>query len=102
MKVIEVVVTAARMIPHPLEKYASLRPAVTVRAQVEDDEDWHEVTRKLQAEAEELLEDHRHVLSINEIRRASLENRQKILEPLGQAITASQTKLKTAREAQDE
>lgn len=57
-KITEITVSAGRVIPHPFQRYANLRPMITLKAEVEPGEDPTEAARGLQAKAEGLIEDH--------------------------------------------
>lgn len=57
-KVTELTVSAGRVIPHPFQQYANLRPMITIKAQLDDGEDFEAVAKDLQAKAEGMIEDH--------------------------------------------
>ena len=58
MKIKTITVTAGRVLPHPLESYANIRPEITLTADIEDGEDPDTAARALQGKAESLLEQH--------------------------------------------
>jgi len=62
MQVTEIVVTAGRTFNHPYESYSNLRPQVVLKASLAEDENFAEAVKKLQAEAESLVEDHKNHL----------------------------------------
>jgi hypothetical protein len=59
-KVREITVSAGRTFNHPYETYSKLKPFVSVTATMDDGEDFVAVTKQLQAQAEELVEDHKN------------------------------------------
>jgi hypothetical protein len=59
-KVREITVSAGRTFSHPHESYSNLKPFVSVTATIDDGEDFVGVTKQLQAQAEELVEDHKN------------------------------------------
>jgi hypothetical protein len=73
MKIRTVKVTAGRVLPHPLESYANIRPEITLDADLEEGEDPDQAARALQGKAESLLEQHaedlKKFLQDQEIRR---------------------------------
>ena len=63
-KIIEVTVAAGRKFNHPYEDFSNLSPHLSLRAEVQEDEDPQEVIQHLQAMAESLVEDHKqHILA---------------------------------------
>lgn len=58
MKVTEITVSAGRVIPHPRESYANLRPMLSLKASIDDGEGVKAATELLQAVAEDLLAAH--------------------------------------------
>ncbi len=58
-EITEVVVHAGRTFNHPHEQFSNLRPSVQIKATLAEGEDAKEATKKLQAMAEELVEDHK-------------------------------------------
>ena len=57
MKITEIKVTAGRTFNHPHETYSNLRPEVELHASLEDGEDATAAAKKLQQQAEQLVED---------------------------------------------
>lgn len=62
MKVKEIEVSAGRTFNHPYESYSNLKPSVTMKATLDDDDDPVKCTQQLQAKAEELVEDHKRIM----------------------------------------
>jgi hypothetical protein len=58
MRITEITVSAGRVIPHPRESYANLRPMLTLKATVEEGETVAAVVAWTQAQAETLLSAH--------------------------------------------
>lgn len=96
-RVTEITVSAGRTFNHPYESYANLKPMVTVRAALEEGEDWQEATKSLQATAERLVEDHkRHMLaSIEELEQLS--RKQAEVASIEASIVRAQAKLAALR-----
>lgn len=63
MRITEIVVSAGRTVSHPIESYANLKPQLTLKAVLGDDEDPIKAVKALQAQAEQLIEDHARNLS---------------------------------------
>ena len=59
MTVTKIVVTAGRTFNHPHESYSNLRPEVTLEASLQEVDDPAECVRRLQAQAEGMVEDHK-------------------------------------------
>ncbi|MCA9015903.1 MAG: hypothetical protein KDA77_11280, partial [Planctomycetaceae bacterium] len=57
MKVTKVTVSASSGFNHPYEDYANFRPAVTLEAEIEQDDSWGDVVKYLQGKAEKLVQD---------------------------------------------
>lgn len=89
MKIIQITVSAGRVIP-----------SVSLVATVEDGEDPVVVTRKLQAQAEQLVEDHKDhpIGSIHQLEEMATRDRE--IRQLEQMITNSQTRLEQLRSGQ--
>lgn len=60
MKVVEITIHAGRTFNHPYEDYSNLRPSVTLRALLEEGEDYEKAVKDLQARAERMIEDHKN------------------------------------------
>jgi hypothetical protein len=58
VKITEITVSSGRVIPHPRESYANLRPMLSLRASVDETEDITAAVATLQAQAEALLASH--------------------------------------------
>jgi len=97
MKIQEITVTAGRTFNHPHEQYSNLRPEVTMRATVDETEDVAEATKKLQATAEGLVEDHKNGLlkSIHELYQ--LTQRQQEMRGLQKQLTQAQERITEIR-----
>lgn len=96
-KVIEVTVGAGRTFNHPHESYSNLRPSVTFRAVLEDGEEPAAVARELQAQAESLVEDHKHNMlrSLEELYQLS--TRQAEVIGIHRQLKAAQERLEDIR-----
>jgi type II secretory pathway predicted ATPase ExeA len=98
MKITQVTVSAGRVIPHPMQDFANLRPSVQLVATVEDGEDAAAVTRKLQAQAEQMVEDHKDHLIDSIHRLAEMSERDREISQLEKVISTSQDRLAQLRE----
>lgn len=98
MKVIEVNVSAGRVVPHPFVSYANLKPQVSVKAIIEDGEDWQKITKELQAHAEQLVEDHKDNLIKQLEELEELSQRQREVAKLSDGIREAQRRLDNIRE----
>lgn len=65
MKIIQITVSAGRVIPHPTEQFSNMRPSLSYTAILEADDDPGEKTRELQAMAERAIEEHKVALILN-------------------------------------
>ena len=62
MNVTRIVVRAGRTFNHPHEQYSNLQPSVQMEAELAAGEDAMTATKLLQAQAEQLVEDHKQGL----------------------------------------
>jgi hypothetical protein len=95
MQVTEITVSAGRTLQHPCETYANLRPEVALRATIEPGEDAIEATRKLQRQAEQLVEEHGMVLRASLMERDVAKREEQELARISQSITDNQQRLET-------
>lgn len=102
MKVTTIVVTAGRTFNHPFESYSNLRPEVSITATVEEGEGPDDAVRKLQARAEQLVEDHKANMlrSIEELQNLSVARQE--IQGLQQTITRGQQRLDLLRKQHPE
>jgi hypothetical protein len=98
VQVTEITVSAGRTLQHPCETYANLRPAVALRATIEPGEDAVEATRKLQRQAEQLVEEHGMVLRASLLEREVAKREEQELARLTQNIADNQQRLETVKE----
>lgn len=99
MKITEIVVSAGRTVSHPVESYANLKPQLTLKAQLGDDEDPIQAAKQLQAQAEQLVEDHARNLS-NAIRDAhDMELRTRRIQGLERELRLKQAELDHERQS---
>jgi 2-oxo-4-hydroxy-4-carboxy--5-ureidoimidazoline (OHCU) decarboxylase len=94
----EITVSAGRTFNHPYESYSNLKPFVSVTATLDDGEDFVAVTKQLQAQAEELVEDHKTNMlnSLRELQDLSEKNAE--ARRLSATIESAQRKLNRLRE----
>ena len=97
MHVTEIVVNAGRTFNHPHESFSNLRPSVTLKASITEDEDAEGCVQRLQVTAEKLVEDHkRHLLdSIEELEQ--MQRAQREIADLGDSIGRQQERLEQMR-----
>lgn len=62
MQITEINVYAGRTFNHPFESYSNLKPSVSLKALLAPGEDATAAVRQLQAQAEQLVEDHKRIL----------------------------------------
>ncbi len=96
-KITEITVSAGRVIPHPFQQYANLRPMVTLKAEVLPGEDFEAITKDLQAKVEGMIEDHSRsmVRSLEELE--DLTRRQAKVASLESSIRRAQMDLDLLR-----
>lgn len=97
MTITEIVVSAGRTFNHPYEQYSNLKPAVTVKAALSEDDNPAEVVRELQNRAEGWVEDHKQGLlrSIEELMQ--LTQRQAQRQGLERELKRAQDRLNAIR-----
>lgn len=98
MKVTEVIVSAGRTFNHPHESYSNLKPQVTMKATLEDGEDPVASAKKLQAQCEELVEDHKRNMLKSLEDLYDLTERQKEMMSLRGSLEKAQARLSEIRE----
>ena len=98
MQVTEIVVSAGRTFNHPYESYSNLKPHITLKATVSEDEDPDEVVKQLQAKAESLIEDHKRNMlqSLEDLYR--LKQAQQEMMNLEKHLIDAQERIKELRE----
>lgn len=97
-KVTTITVNAGRTFNHPYESYSNLRPSVTVTATLDEGEDFVEVTKQLQAQAEGLVEDHKNHM-LNSLRELNdLTEKQARVRRLSASIQSAQRELDEIRD----
>lgn len=97
MKINQITVTAGRTFNHPHEQYSNLRPEVVFTATVDEGEDAVAATKALQAQAEQLVEDHKNHLLKTLEESYQLTERQAEVRGLQKQLTAAQTRLTEIR-----
>lgn len=97
MTVEKIQVTAARTFNHPHESFSRLRPSVLLMATVGPEEDVNQAVKKLQQQAEGLVEDHKQGLlkSLEELWQ--LTERQAEVRGLEQSLKRAQSRLEEIR-----
>lgn len=97
MKITSITVSAGRTFNHPHEQYSNLRPEVVLHATLADGDDALSASKVLQAQAEQLVEDHKNSLlkSIEELHQMSERNAEVI--GLQRQLTCAQTRIDEIR-----
>ncbi len=98
MQVTNITVSAGRTLQHPCETYANLRPEVALTATIEPGEDAIEATRKLQRQAEQLVEEHGMVLRASLLERDVAKREEQELARLTQSVADNQERLSQLQE----
>lgn len=98
MKVIEITVSAGRVVSHPTESYSNLRPQLTLKAMLDEGEDVETATKDLQAKAEKLIEDHKNNLVESIMRLDRMAREDEELKNLEEQLHRSQERLEHLRE----
>lgn len=96
-RITEITVSAGRVISHPFKQYENLRPMITLKAVLDDGEDFEVVAKDLQAKAEGMIEDHGRymVKSLEELE--ALTRRQSRVASLEASIRRAQADLNVLR-----
>ena len=97
MKITEITVSAARTINHPVESYANLKPMVSLKAVLDESEDYGQAVKDLQAKAEELVEDHATQLKTHIRDMYYLDQKQKQLISLEAELHKTQDRITEIR-----
>lgn len=97
MKVTEITVSAGRVVSHPVENYSNLKPMVSLKAVLDEGDDYEQSIKDLQAKAEGLVEDHANALKKHIRDMHYLSEREREAKRLEDAITASQERLAEIR-----
>jgi hypothetical protein len=97
MKVTEVVVSAGRTVSHPTQTYSNLKPQLTLKAQLGEDDDPTACVKQLQAQAEQLIEDHAKNLAEAIVEAEEIERRTKRVADLEREIRFKQMDLESER-----
>jgi len=99
MKIQTIQVSAGRTFNHPHESYSNLRPSVTLIATVDDGEDAVAAAKALQAQAEQLVEDHKQGLLKSLEDLFDLTERQREMVQLKSQLETAQARLDQIRQA---
>jgi len=102
MQVQTIQVSAGRTFNHPHEQYSNLRPSVTMTATLEPGEDVAAATKALQAQAEQLVEDHKQNLLKSLEDLFDLTERQRELVQLSAQLEAAQRRIEQIRKVRPE
>lgn len=97
MQVTQITVNAGRTLQHPCETYANIRPEVALTATLEPGEDPIEATRKLQRQAEQLVEEHSMVLKAWLMERNVARREVEEIGSLTQSLTSGQGRLEVLK-----
>lgn len=62
MKIIQIKVKAGRVFNHPHESYSNLQPSIELVAMIDPEEDWISAGKRLQDQAERMVESHKQAM----------------------------------------
>ena len=93
MQVTQITVNAGRTLQHPCETYANIRPEVALTASLEAGDDPIECTRKLQRQAEQLVEEHAMVLRASIQERDVAQREESEIGRIAQSLQSNQDRL---------
>jgi hypothetical protein len=97
-RVIEIVVSAGRTFNHPYESYSNLKPHVSLKAALDDGEDYVRSVKDLQAQAEMLVEDHKQHMIRSLMEMEIMQRRDAEASSLARNIAECQQRLDRLRE----
>jgi uncharacterized phage infection (PIP) family protein YhgE len=97
MKVTEINVSAGRVVSHPIEQYSNLKPMVSLKAVLDEGDDYEQSVKDLQAKAEGLVEDHANTLKKHIRDMYYLSEREREAKRIEDQIVASQKRLEEIR-----
>jgi Zn-dependent M16 (insulinase) family peptidase len=99
MKITEIVVSAGRTFNHPYESYSNFKPQVTLKATLTEKDEPIAATKKLQAAAEQLVEEQkqRMLQDLEDLQNQA--RRQATIASLERTIKQAQDELAEMREA---
>jgi hypothetical protein len=97
MQIREITVSAGRTLQHPCETYANLRPEVSLTATLDAGEDAIDATRRLQRQAEQLVEEHGMVLRASIAEREVARREEQELARLTQSLADNQERIETLK-----
>lgn len=98
MQITQIKITAARTFNHPHEQYSNLRPEVSLVATIADGEDARQCVKTLQAQAEELVEDHKRNMLTSLEELYQLNERQSEVRGLERQLRDAQARLESIRQ----
>lgn len=97
MRVTEITVSAGRVVSHPTEQYSNLRPGLTLKAVIDEGEDFETVCKTMQAKAEKLIEDHKNSLVEGIVALEQMRREDREIQSLESEIEDSQRRLERLR-----
>lgn len=102
MKITKIKVTAGRTFNHPHEQYSNLRPEVTLEADLAAEEEPIGAVKRLQAQAEQCVEDLKNSLLRTLEENYQLTERQAEMRGLQKELEQAQKRLEDIRTANPE
>lgn len=93
MQITQVTVTAARVIPHPVESYSNLRPSVSLTATLSPEDEPFKCVRNLQNAAEVLVVEHANNMVKAIVDEAARARREGELKAVRDMISQCETSL---------
>ncbi|MEM1149044.1 MAG: hypothetical protein AAGI03_00595 [Pseudomonadota bacterium] len=98
MQITQITVQAGRVVNHPTESYANLRPNLEITADISPDDDADQCIKDLQAKAEQMVEDHKNRLQQSLIDIQARERREREITSLETDLRLKQSRLDHLRE----
>jgi uncharacterized protein YbaR (Trm112 family) len=97
MQITEINVSAGRVVSHPVEQYSNLKPMVSLKAVLNEGDDYEQCVKDLQAKAEGLVEDHANQLKKHIRDMHYLSEKEREAKRLEDSIAAGQKRLADIR-----
>lgn len=98
MKVTEIVVSVGRTCPHPTRTYSNFRPHLSLKATLNEGDDLAAAVKTLQAQAEQLVEDHKNIMLRQMIQLEEMEQQDAEISTLERRIRDAQRDLEMLRD----
>jgi hypothetical protein len=97
MKVTKIIVSAGRTFNHPYEDYSDLKSQITLKATVDDGENFEDAVKELQRKAETMVQDHKMALLDAIHKYTMMSRKEQEIQRLESLIKTAQDDLARAR-----